>query len=452
MAGQARRPNRGAQLSTRYFSPSIDCRVAAFARGSPKLSLLSLHGLPVEKGLLLHVCRTPSLEERSVVERDRVAMVRKAKDRSSRPTKTRWTARPPEPEPTTASLIRPARHYADWMDCLIHLHCEIARLGLKTSDLARYQSEVFQELEARPDESAISELFMWWRYDMEGLVRRARGHGPPAKPRINLTMFFTQKRNFAVEWRPTGTLFDAPGHDCDWKQWHRAGGSFGTRPSNELVFIRALEHVSRAFENSHQSDAELRRRIDNWPEYLKSADSFERLKQDRRQYIKLRRTTDAILLQAAAALVAELKGRLEHSFEVTMINDIFAEWDEIKDETAPLGKSNRLTKWTIENVAERTRRLETEELKDFPNKYGCPVDTFIQVLNDVDKRKGSGPPPSPHTKDERVTQALKKAGHSKITLSVARRYRQLLERHRPELFTSASPPSPKVVPFKRPDE
>ena len=44
---------------------------------------------------------------------------------------------------------------------------------------------------------------------------------------------------------------------------------------------------------------------------------------------------DAILLQALAALVEELKARLAYHFEVTMVSDIFVELEEVKNPKWP---------------------------------------------------------------------------------------------------------------------
>jgi hypothetical protein len=54
---------------------------------------------------------------------------------------------------------------------------------------------------------------------------------------------------------------------------------------------------------------------------------------------------DAILLQTAAAMVEELKDRLEHSFELCMITNIFMEWEEIEAKDWPGGKAEVLRSW-----------------------------------------------------------------------------------------------------------
>jgi len=102
-------------------------------------------------------------------------------------------------------LIRPPSSHAGWMSCIIHLHRELARLGLRESDLAPYQTAVFREGQLGLNEQALTSLFDC--YHTERLFeRRAGGAGRPAKPRIELGMFFTSKGNFAVDWRPAGHL------------------------------------------------------------------------------------------------------------------------------------------------------------------------------------------------------------------------------------------------------
>lgn len=90
------------------------------------------------------------------------------------PRKSKITA--PKASPCNSrELIRPPASHADWMSCIIHLHCELARLSLRESDLARYQTEVFRELEDGLDEQAISSMFDWWNYDTERLFERRPG-------------------------------------------------------------------------------------------------------------------------------------------------------------------------------------------------------------------------------------------------------------------------------------
>jgi len=89
---------------------------------------------------------------------------------------------------------------------------------------------------------------------------------------------------------------------------------------------------------------------------------------------------------------------------------------------------------------------------------GCSIEVFIKALTEPDVKRATGPAPSPHSKADRVSRLLKKAGYSKMTLATVERYRALLERHLPDLL----PPLPSavnaggqatadVVPFRRPN-
>jgi hypothetical protein len=234
-----------------------------------------------------------------------------------------------------------------------------------------------------------------------------------------VSIYLTSKDNLVVEWTPTG--MNTPG--CDWKEWwalkHRHQ-AFTTRPSNELLFVH---HVGLACRH-------LQMKTDS----IFTADDA---------------AIEGILLQATFKLVEDLKRRLEFNFEVRMVTDIFPEWVEVKDASAPLGTTSRLVGWNIENVAERTRRHEIIELEKMAEEYRCSAEDFMRAFHEADQRKRTGPPLSPHSKDERITKVLKKSGHASMTLSVVRRYRELLERYRPKLFP-APPMPPNVVPIRQP--
>jgi hypothetical protein len=67
----------------------------------------------------------------------------------------------------------------------------------------------------------------------------------------------------------------------------------------------------------------------------------------------------------------------------------------------------------------------------------------------LDTKKPTGPPHSPFTKNERVSKALKKAGH-RISLGKVAHYRDLVERYRFDLLPPPEP-DPKIVRFKKPN-
>ena len=170
---------------------------------------------------------------------------------------------------------------------------------------------------------------------------------------------------------------------------------------------------------------------------------------------------DAILLQALAALVEQLKVRLGYHFEVSMRRDIIIELEKARNPKWPEHRNEVLSTWSIQNVEHRQKQIELSEIKGFAGKYDCSIEELAKAFVDVDAKKRTGPPPSLDTRDQRVTKLLKDAGHKKISLGVVTRYRELLERHRPGLIptpTAASasaptahPASASVVQFKKPN-
>lgn len=339
------------------------------------------------------------------------------------------------------SGIRPPSRYAGWLGGLIHLHQELARLGLEVRDLKPYQEHILYELDNGVDESAFADLHAWWAYDTQKLLKRGKGRSRPAKPRIDLTIAFTSKGNLSVTWQPTGFVNDEPGPNSDWVHWRRVPGVGNYRPENELLFIRDLRTPYGRIRSDANPKAD-----SALPDYFQRPEMKKEVARWRKEYRRDDRTIDATLLQIAEGLVRQLQHRLDQTFDVTMITDIYVEWRE--DEEKSHASEHPLRKWEIEDVADRTERLEREELAGLPDKYGCTIEAFVQAFAGADKSKRSGKKLDPNSKDDRVTKALKKAGYSKVTLSIAKRYRELLERYRPELF-----PQPKseatILPFCR---
>jgi hypothetical protein len=351
--------------------------------------------------------------------------------------------------PAAQSRIRPApRSYGigrEWFDCLKHLHQELSRLKLNPErDISRVRYSFLGDLEGGFDEEALAAMHDWWNYNYD--VIAARGNYP-ARPRIDLTVFLTSKHNLIVEWCPSGMESGRITPKCDWVRWraerHRRV-NWDSRPTNELLFIHGVGHDAEQFTGGYVYD----------PKF----DDPDRA------------MIGSILLQTAAAMVQELKYRLEHSFKVRMVTDIFMEWEEIDAEHWPSGKAEVLRSWTIENVDERNKKLELgeieqnkklelQEIEKFPDEYGCPLEVFVKALIEPDAKKATGPTPSRHMKHDRLSRQLKKAGYSKTTPSVVQHYQALLQRHRPELFPPApAAPTPtvvpadeKVVPFRKPD-
>ncbi len=356
-------------------------------------------------------------------------------------------------DPSTARVkryIRPGRRHAGWLGCVAHIHSEMGRLGLQSSDFNHYQSHALFAIEDGLDESAVAEMFEWWHYDLEALQKRG-SHMGPAKPRIDLWMHFNQRGNFSLLWEPANTMLGRPGPECDWKQWCVVGGYAGGRPSNEILWIRDLHDAAHIFRRNTQPRSE-----DELPEFFLQRPGWEeRAKKERRDYLREDRNLDGLLLQGVAALVDLLKSRLRPHFEMNWITDIFMEWEQLKDETASLGTRDRLTSWTIEDVLQRNQRLEREELKAMPKAAGCTQAQLIDAYREVSAPTKRGPPVE-EWKPDRMSKLLKKRGHPQAMPKIIRLWVTLLRKYNPELFPKPQVPKPplsssteNVVPFKR---
>jgi hypothetical protein len=295
---------------------------------------------------------------------------------------------------------------------------------------------LLRDLEGGFDEEALAAMHDYWNYNHDAIAKRGQyGRGAYgiglARPRIDLTVFITSKDNLVVEWRPTGMEYDRLTPECDWLRWRaerNRGVAFDSRPSNELLFLHEVRPAMRRFPGMYD------------------------FKWDKPERIMI----DAILLQATAAMVGELKDRLKCSFEVNMVTDIFTEWEEVECASWPRGKEEVLASWKIENIEERKRRQQLADLERVQKEFPVSLEEFVTTLVDAGVRR-SGPPPTRDTKSEKATKALKKAGYS-ITLGQVQQYRALLEKYRPELFpapppetAAADPSGANVVTFKRPN-
>ena len=154
-------------------------------------------------------------------------------------------------------------------------------------------------------------------------------------------------------------------------------------------------------------------------------------------------------------MVHTFKVRLQPHFEVKWITDIFMEWEEIKDETAILGKRDKLTSWIIEDVSERARRLERDELKAMPKVVGCTLAQLMEAYREVSAATKRGLP-NEDRKLDRMSKLLKERGHPKAMPTIVHRWVALLRKHNPELFPKPERKQPlpprsneNVVPFKR---
>ena len=123
---------------------------------------------------------------------------------------------------------------------------------------------------------------------------------------------------------------------------------------------------------------------------LRRPETIDFLKRNRGVYRLYDRAVDAILLQGVAALVREIRDRLKAQFAVTMITDIFMEWQP-RLEGAPLVTATELTSWEIQNVKSRNKQLDLAKIETFKKDRGFPLEDFIKAFGDADAKKRSGP-------------------------------------------------------------
>jgi hypothetical protein len=188
--------------------------------------------------------------------------------------------------------IEPAPRLGTWPDALAHLQRELARLGLTERSLKGYQSTILSELEAGAPEENFAQLHEWWHYNIKRLIERGQGRGAPAKPRIDVSVLITTKGNLTVSWWPTGAINDEAGPESDWARW-RLIKRIGTRPDNELLFVRDLQYAHSCFA------ADTRRaRTSILPERFQTPELTWRLKLEEREYRRDYRSIDGILLTA----------------------------------------------------------------------------------------------------------------------------------------------------------
>lgn len=336
---------------------------------------------------------------------------------------------------SAAARIRPALRHASWLSCLNHLYGELGRLTRGMETLEEYQQEILQGLEEGVDEQAAAFMHEWWDYDGEALHRRAEG-GRPAKPRIDVTLGIGQRGHLSVEWRPTGTHYDSAVPGCDWQRWHRHRAY--SRPSSELLLIRRVGFAERRLRRDQEPLDDL------LPAGRWRQEMLANLQDLRREYRRIGRAIDAMLLQATAGLVGQLKTRLRHSFDVTMVTDIYMEWKEVEG-----GVADQLFSWEIDLVHSREHRAALAELEAFESTFGFPLQEFVEAVGAADRKQRTGPMPSPHTKNERITRRLKNAGR-RISLGKVEHYRSLVEQYRPDLLPLPAA-DPAVVPFRKPN-
>ena len=245
----------------------------------------------------------------------------------------------------------------------------------------------------------------YWEYDQEALLKRTPEYLKhiPSCPRIDIFVEVTTKGNLKAEWFPRDChRFTWGNPDSDFKRWSRLDhrfGAFDSRPSNELFFLHDFEHVLESLSprSFHHRTAAL----------------------------------DQVLLAACARVVEKLKDRLEHHFEVRMCTDVFVEWQEQDCDGAERWPADRrIVKWEIDDPAERTAAAERAELDEMELRLGFSEPLLTEVWHaEIDRKRPSGPAPSPHTLAESISRELKRRGKP-ATKGKVERAIELISRHR----------------------
>ena len=317
-----------------------------------------------------------------------------------------------------ANSIQPAGIYDSSGEVLYHLHRECERTGYK---LAPAQSTAAYDLEDAPDERALSLLHHWWCYDLQKLLDQMPYTLHP-KPRIYLSVWVNQRGTLIVSWSPLARIGDDYA-ESDFRQ----NPCLDHTKENRLVEVRdfriaAVFHERRTPER-RPSLADIRAGVSE-------------------NVI----ASDGLILQAAAALIGELKKRLSFCFSVTMIEDVYVEWEPDSDRKWEFKAS--LKSWEIKNVAAHEAEEALKLIDAFEQSYGCPLAQFVEIAFSPDKKGRTGPAPSPHTKAERSARRFKALGYPSLTPSVVSKYAGLLKRYRPNILPMEERPPAKVVPFQ----
>jgi hypothetical protein len=212
-----------------------------------------------------------------------------------------------------------------------------------------------------PDEHALAFLHHWWCYDLEKLQQV----GSRPKPRISLSIGLNQRGTLIVSWRPT-----SPHGDSLKESDFRICPYFIHSNEDRLIEVREFRFVM-PFHRRHNESV--------WAAsiYQKYADVSEN-----------RIVSNALLLQAAAQLVSELKKRLSYCFSVTMIEDIFVEWED-RPSNVLIGT---LKTWEIQNVAERERKLATKLLTNLSKPTAVPSQCSSTWYSGLSRNVQPGPP------------------------------------------------------------
>jgi len=141
-------------------------------------------------------------------------------------------------------------HYAEPANQLGYLQEQLAKVGLRESDLPSYQQSILgclsQSVGLMATNGLIS-VFDFRRLNFEALLRRHQ----PYRPHISTYLEITAKGNLALTWQPYHVDLNLlPIENDDWAYKEFFGQSFD-RPENELLFVRNVSWL-KALRASHR--------------------------------------------------------------------------------------------------------------------------------------------------------------------------------------------------------
>lgn len=253
---------------------------------------------------------------------------------------------------------------------------------------------MLSDLMSGPSETAIAWMHDWMSYDPR-MSRRGN-----AKPCIEIVMGITSKGNLSVEWRPKYHFDVPPEFKSLWDDMNQPP----RRTLRELIFIRGV----------------------CWAQYMLT-DVHTGVSRPIGGVIA------KILLIATAALIKDLRNRLECSFEVQLITGIFMTWSSCEDNATGTVKADLLD-WRIANVAE-------QELDELQKSSGCPIGAFAAAVDRSIRKKRTGPALT--SSNMSVLRELRSAGFKGLKLKGVEKYRTLLRKCHPELLPVWDRPLPQ---------
>lgn len=263
---------------------------------------------------------------------------------------------------------------SDWYDYIRNLHLELYHNGLIERSIGHVVTTIdkrwgvaLADLSKGLEEERLSHLYDWQ-------LQEVATSASPRKPLVDIILAL-DGRDLVCIWAPPG-------------EGTRCMGEFSAY-HHRIFKVRNFSLLCETYDRYLES---------------KAATNFSR-------------SIVLSLLLVTHELVRLLKTRLASSFDFRMITDLYA-----PNVDGARGETNH--HWSIQNVAERTERLERAQLEEF--MAICPPAALAEATNAALVKSRN--PMSAVT--DGASRKLRERGIRLPTGRVAR-YRELLERYRP---------------------